>query len=130
GVSQAWNDPATGMLHVSTYAAAPDKRGAATRWRVSNLPSVTNLTLRLNGQPFTRFVAVGPRTIELTTTIEANQFEIVPGYRGGGTRVAEAPQPAKPAAAAHASLVASVAGEQPRALPLTPAAGCPCCGGA
>ncbi len=31
GVSQAWNDRATGTLHVVTYAAAPDKRGAATQ---------------------------------------------------------------------------------------------------
>ena len=51
GVSQAWNDRATGTLHVVTYAAAPDKRGAATRWRVTNLPTTANLTVRLNGQP-------------------------------------------------------------------------------
>ncbi len=28
GVSQAWNDRSTGTLHVVTYAAAPEKRGA------------------------------------------------------------------------------------------------------
>jgi hypothetical protein len=73
---------------------------------VTNLPSVANLTLRLNGQPFTRFAVVGPRTIELTTTIDAHQFEIVTGYRGDGTR-AEVEPPAKPrAAAAAASLLA------------------------
>ena len=44
GVSQAWNDRTTGTLHVVTYAAAPEKRGAATRWRVTNLPGTTNLT--------------------------------------------------------------------------------------
>ena len=53
-------------MHVVTYAAAPEKRGSATRWRVTNLPGAANLTFRLNGQPFTRFVVVGPRTIELT----------------------------------------------------------------
>src|SRR6476620_5862293 len=63
----------TSILHVVTYAAAPEKRGSATRWRVTNLPSVANLTLRLNGQPFTRFAVVDPRTIELTTTIDASQ---------------------------------------------------------
>lgn len=132
GVSQAWNDRATGILHVATYAAAPDKRGSSTRWRVTNLPSVSNLTLRLNGQPFTRFVAVGPRTIELTTTVDAHQFEIVTGYRGDRTRVAEA-EPAAPSrrAATSASLVASTASETkpqgPNPFAMSP--GCPCCGG-
>lgn len=129
GVSQAWNDPASGTLHVVTYAAAPEKRGGPTRWRVTNLPSAANITLRLNGQPFTRFVAVGPRTIELTTTIDANQFEIVTGYRGGRNRVAEAPPPAKPTAVATASLLASVSGHEPRLSdPRAERPGCPCCG--
>jgi len=129
-VSQAWNDKTTGILHVGTYAAAPEKRGAATRWRVTNLPSVTNLTVRLNGQPFSRFVAVGPRTIELTTTIDANQFEFVTGYRGDGTRVAaEEPASRRPKAAAAASVLASAApGTRPlNSLAMSP--GCPCCAG-
>jgi hypothetical protein len=131
GVSQAWNDRSAGILHVVTYAAAPDKRGGATRWRVTNLPSVTNLTVRANGQPFTRFVAVGPRTIEITSTIEAHQFEIVTGYRGDGTRAAAEPrsEPRTPTAAA-ASLLASTdegtlaASDVPVLGP-----GCPCCAG-
>jgi hypothetical protein len=126
GVSQAWNDRATGVLHVVTYAAAPDKRGAATRWRVTNLPSVTNLAVRLNGQPFTRFVAVGPRTIELTTTIDAHQFEIVTGYRGDGTRAAAEP-PVQPRPAAAASLLASNSRDQAAPNPLAMSPGCPCC---
>jgi hypothetical protein len=89
-------------MHVVTYAAAPEKRGSATRWRVTNLPGAANLTFRLNG-PFTRFVVVGPRTIELTTTIDANQFEIVTGYRGDGNRVAEGRPAAKPTAVAKAA---------------------------
>jgi linalool dehydratase/isomerase-like protein len=127
GVSQAWNDRATGTLHVVTYAAAPEKRGASTKWRVTNLPSTTTLSVRLNGQPFSRFVAVGPRTIEITSTVDAHQFEIVTGYRGDGTRVAVEP-PAAPRAAASASLLASTDNsDQPG--PNTPAAGpgCPCC---
>jgi hypothetical protein len=128
GVSQAWNDRAAGILHVVTYAAAPDKRGAATRWRVTNLPSVTNLTVRLNGQPFTRFAVVGPRTIELTSTIDAHRFEIVTGYRGDGTR-AQVEPPAKPrAAAAVASLLAKNSDGTPVANAPTMGPGCPCCG--
>ncbi len=127
GVSQAWNDRTTGTLRVVTYAAAPEKRGGATKWRVTNLPSVANLTVRLNGQPFTRFAAVGPRTIELTTTIDAHQFEIVTGYRGDGTR-AEVEPPAKPrAAAAAASLLAKNNDGTPVANAPTMGPGCPCC---
>ena len=129
GVSQAWNDRSTGTLHVVTYAAAPEKRGAATRWRVTNLPSVASLTLRLNGQPFTRFVAVGPRTIELTTTIDAHQFEIVTGYKGDGQR-AEVELPPQPRAAAAASLLASTGDGTPTPNPPTMGPGCPCCGSA
>jgi linalool dehydratase/isomerase-like protein len=128
GVSQAWNDQATGTLHVVTYAAAPDKRGAATRWRVTNLPSVASLTVRVNGQPFTRFAAVGPRTIELTSTIDAHQFEIVTGYRGDGTR-AEVEPPVKPRTAAAASLLASTGStdQPPGPNPFAISPGCPCC---
>jgi hypothetical protein len=126
GVSQAWNDRSTGILHVVTYAAAPEKRGTATRWRVTNLPNTDNVTVRLNGQPFTRTAVVGPGTIELTTTIDANQFEIVTGYRGNGRR-AEAEPPAQPrTAAAAASLIA---GNDEGALAAM-GPGCPCCGSA
>jgi len=126
GVSQAWNDRATGTLHVVTYAAAPDKRGTATRWRVTNLPSTANLTVRLNRQPFSRFSAVGPRTIEITSTIDAHQFEVVTGYRGDGARAAAEPS-ARPGPAASASLLASTADAAPGPNPLTAGPGCPCC---
>ena len=124
------NDRTTGILHVVTYAAAPEKRGSATRWRVTNLPSVANLTLRLNGQPFTRFAVVGPGTIELTTTIDANQFEIVTGYRGDGTRAEAEPSAKPPAAAAAASLLAKNDDGTPAANAPSMGPGCPCCASA
>ena len=129
GVSQAWNDRTTGTLHVVTYAAAPDKRGAATRWRVTNLPGTTNLTLRLNGQPFTRFASVGPRTIEITSTIDAHQFEVVTGYRGDGPRASADPT-ATPRKAAAASLLASTDADQTGPNPSAMSPGCPCCASA
>ena len=125
GVSQAWNDRATGTLHVVTYAAAPDRRGTETRWRVTNLAAVSNLTVRLNGQPFSRFSAVGPRTIEITSTIDAHQFEIVTGYRGA--QVATSEPSTTPRSAAAASLVASIDPQQSGPSPLTMGPGCPCC---
>ena len=130
GVSQAWNDRATGILHVGTYAAAPDKRGTATRWRVTNLPTLNGISIRLNGQPFARFAAVGPRTIELTTTVDAHQFEIVTGYRGDG-RVASSEEPEsrrlRASAPAAASLVASADQAPRKPNPFAMSPGCPCC---
>jgi len=130
GVSQAWNDRSTGILHVVTYAAAPEKRGSDTRWRVTNLPAVTNVTVRLNGQPFTRFAAVGPRTIELTTTIDAHQFEIVTGYRSDGSRAEVEPPTTPRAAPAAASLLAKNDDGTPVANAPAIGPGCPCCASA
>jgi hypothetical protein len=130
GVSQAWNDRAGGRLHVGTYAATPERRGAATSWRVTNLPRTTGLTIRLNGQPFTRFEAVGPTTIRIDTTIDAHQFEIVTGYRGDGSRAAlEPPSPAAPVkpAAASASLLPSTDSSRAGCDTFVSGPGCPCC---
>jgi hypothetical protein len=82
--------------------------------------------VRANGQPFSRFATVGPRTIEITSTIDAHQFEIVTGYRGDGTR-AEADPPARPRAVAAASLVASSEDGAPARNPFVMGPGCPCC---
>ena len=132
GVSQAWNDIATGTLHVSTYAASPDKRGAETSWRVTNLPSTAKITVRVDGQPFTRFQATGPNTIRLDTTIDNRRYEIVTGYRGAGKPfAAEQPRPdcSRPAALALAQRAADV--DRPAGNTALPVAGptCPCCSG-
>lgn len=130
GVSQAWNDEASGVLHVGTYAAAPEKRGSATRWRVINLPRVTNLTVRLNGAPFNRFTAAGPDAIEIESTIDAHQFAIETGYRGAGTRVAAEPSasPRRRTTPASASLIASAGDGMAVQNPFaTSGPGCPCC---
>jgi len=133
GVSQAWNDVTSGTLHVATYAAAPDRRGSETRWRVTHLPSVTNLVIRANGQPFSRFVQVGPRTIEITSTIDAHQFEIVTGYRGSEVRAAlrdEPPRVARssaPAAGASFAAGATLTDVKQEIRTFVPTTGCPCC---
>ena len=45
GIFQAWNDPASGALNVGTYAASPDKRGAATSFKITNLPSAGSVRI-------------------------------------------------------------------------------------
>ena len=60
GLFQAWNDPASGSLSVGTYAASPDKRGAATSFNVINLPNASAVRITVDGQPFSRFEVTGP----------------------------------------------------------------------
>jgi hypothetical protein len=89
GLFQAWNEPASGTLNVGTYAASPDKRGAATTFRVTNLPSAGAVRITVDDQPFTRFEVTGPATIRIDTTIDDRQFRIVTGYPGAGQRADE-----------------------------------------
>jgi hypothetical protein len=131
GVSQAWNDRTSGVLHVVTYAALPSRRGLETSWRVTNLPSTANLTVRLNGQPFTRFEVTGPNTIRLDTTIDAQRFEIVTGYRGGSGQAQAEPQKRPTGlAAASASVLAAGSAAPTGPDPFVATPGCPCCGSA
>ncbi len=89
GLYQAWNDAASGTLNVGTYAAAQDKRGATTSFRVTNLPNASAVRITADDQPFTRFEVTGPNTIRIDTTIDARRFRIVTGYRGTGQRADE-----------------------------------------
>lgn len=134
GVSQAWNDTSSGTLHVTTYAAAPDKRGAQTSWRVTNLPATGNIVVRVDGQPFTRFEVTGPNVIRVDSTIDLRRFEIVTGYRGAGR--ANGADPRAPDAGRAAGLAvahrstdadAHTARTPSRDLFSGAGPGCPCC---
>jgi hypothetical protein len=131
GVSQAWNNSATGVLHVATYAAAPDRRGAETSWRVTNLPRTSGLTVRLDGQPFERFEVIGPNTIRIDTTIDAHHFELVTGYRAGDVGAARDRRPPPDGlATASASAVTAASAVTGAPDPFTSSPGCPCCASA
>ncbi len=133
GVSQAWNDTAAGVLRISTYAAAPDRRGQQTSWRVINLPDTANIGVRANGQPFARFDVIGPGTIRIDSTIDTHQFEIVTGYRRTQGQGAGAGQQDRSPAPAAAASLASLAGTararriEANVLATATALGCPCC---
>ncbi|HEV3058738.1 MAG TPA: hypothetical protein VGY48_10840 [Vicinamibacterales bacterium] len=106
GLFQAWNDPASGTLNVGTYAASPDKRGAATSFTISNVPNARAVRITVDGQPFTRFEVTGPTSIRIDSTIDQRQFRIVTGYRGADRRADEQPRPQQGRAA-------GVAGQAP-----------------
>jgi hypothetical protein len=89
GCYRAWNDPASGTLHVGTYAASADKRGASTSFRITNLPNAGAVRIIVEGQPYTRFEVTDPSSIRIDTTIETRDYRIVTGYRGAAGRRAD-----------------------------------------
>ena len=135
GLYQAWNDPASGTLHVGSYAASPDKRGAATTFNITNLPDSGAVRITVDGQPFTRFEVTGASSIRVDTTIEERQFRIATGYRGPGGQPAASrdPSPGTRAAAATGPAVLAADGAATAVQQTTsevaqgggPA--CPCC---
>ncbi|MFN7915247.1 MAG: hypothetical protein U0Q55_07900 [Vicinamibacterales bacterium] len=130
GCYQAWNDPASGTLHVGTYAASADRRGSTTSFRVTNLPNAAAVRMTVNGQPFTRFEVTGPSTVRIDTTIDTRQFRIETGYRGAGARADASPrEPQRRAASVAAAGPAALAEAQPKARNLFVAKtiGCACC---
>ena len=82
GVSQAWNDTASGTLYVTTYPTTPDRRGNDTSWRVTNLPNPDDVYVLCNGEPFERVEVEGTNTVRLDTTMDDRQYQIYTGYRG------------------------------------------------
>ena len=104
GCYQAWNDPATGTLNVATYAASSDKRGAATSFRIVNLPNASAVRITVDGQPFTRFAVISRTSIRIDAAIDHLHYRIVTGYRGADRRADEQPRPPRDLAAAGAGL--------------------------
>ena len=81
GIYQAWNDTDSGTLYVGTYAAAPDRRGLETSWRVTNLPNTEDVFILCDGEPFTRFAVDGPSAIRIDGTVDLRRYQIFTGYR-------------------------------------------------
>jgi hypothetical protein len=130
GLYQAWNDAASGTLHVGTYAASPDKRGAATAFKVTGLPSANSVRITVNGQPFTRFEVTGPNSIRIDSTIDNRQFRIETGYRGARQLAdGQRPESNRPRMAGLASPAAYGAASAPgtRNLFSVKGVGCACC---
>ena len=84
GIRQAWNDVEGGTLYVGTYSSTPERRGAETSWRVTNLPNADEVFVICDGQPFERVEVEGPGTVRIDTDIDDHQYQIFTGYRGGG----------------------------------------------
>ncbi len=83
GISRAWNDPATGVLQVETYAADRSRAGAATRFRVTGLADAASVTVRCDGQEHRRWRVTAPNAIEIESEVADRAFEIVTGRPAG-----------------------------------------------
>ncbi|MCY4074558.1 MAG: hypothetical protein OXH04_03905, partial [Acidobacteria bacterium] len=90
GLYQAWNDTDGGALNVGTYAAAPDRRGMETSWRVTNLPDPDDVYILCDGLPFSRFAVDGPDSIRIDGDIAQRHYQIFTGYRGESAEQADA----------------------------------------
>ena len=100
GVYQAWNDPDSATLHIGTYAAAPDRQGLNTSWRVTNLPDANAVFVLCDGKPFRRFALDGPTSIRVDAEIGLHQYQVYTGYRGVNQQAHQARKERRHAAAA------------------------------
>lgn len=65
GIARAWNAPEEGALHVATYEATPSQRGAATSFRVTNLPHARDRSVFADGSEFPRWRALDDHSIAI-----------------------------------------------------------------
>ena len=134
GLHQAWNDGPSGTLNVGSYAASPDKRGATTSFKVTNLPNAGAVRITVDGQPFTRFEVTSPTSIRIDSTIDRRQFRIVTGYRGTDRQADDSPrrderrvQAAAATTTPMALAQAGAARPAPSSLMAPSSVGCSCC---
>ena len=131
GLACARNLERGGTLEFETYAATRAATGAATRFRVTQLPQPERVSVRRDGAAYGGWRRLDGASIEIQSEVAAHRFEVYTGYEQG-LRAAQRP-----------GIVSDVgAGGAPRGLAplrrreLVPAVvslraaslGCPCCG--
>ncbi|MGE0556080.1 MAG: hypothetical protein AB7R55_21840 [Gemmatimonadales bacterium] len=134
GVSSAWNDPATGLLHVETYPA-DGEADRPTTFRVTGLGDLDRVRVRCDGQEHQRWHRLGPGAIAIETDLATHRFEIAVDRRSpdrpsrSGTE-----RMATPVAGGQAAVRSAGRGVvEPRSVTMAAGAmelgglGCPCC---
>jgi len=129
GFSTAWNDPASGVLHLESYAATASARGDATRFTVRNLPAPAAVRVLRDGVVHERVRTSGADSIEIETEIGAHRYQIATGWRGAATRATSSPVSNGDAPARRNASYQMRASEIATAVASVGAAGCPCCAG-
>ncbi|MCP4006193.1 MAG: hypothetical protein GY725_18575 [bacterium] len=129
GLSRAQNDDSRATLELETYVATAGEVGAATRFRVTQLPDTSNVSVLRDGSPYENWAPLGPDSIEIETTVAESHFSIATGYRSDALRHSRAEAPGMGAsreAAGGASFRPVDAARVAIALRST-SVGCPCC---
>jgi hypothetical protein len=93
------------------------------------LPHAQKVKIFVDGQPFKRFHALGPNTIQIDCAIDSHYFRIVTGYRDTVASAEPEPEPAPRAAASKKNepfASASLNGASATSF-LASTPGCPCC---
>lgn len=76
GISTATNDTSDGTLHVETYAATANRRGAASSWKVSQLRDAKTVQVYCNDQLYNDWGMIDDHTIEINSTIDEHRFRV------------------------------------------------------
>ena len=82
GLSSAWNDVASGALRLETYVATRSEGGAQTRFRVTQVPDPSVVSVLRDGGAYARWRRLDAAAIEIESDVAAHRFEIFTGYRG------------------------------------------------
>ncbi len=129
GLLRAENDEINGTLELETYVATGGMAGTPTRFRVTQLPDATRVSVLRDGSPFEGWTRLGPDSIEISADIAAARFSISTGYRSE-TRIPKAVRNVQgdTAAGIQAKSFAPVDLARMTVTLRSASLGCPCCG--
>jgi hypothetical protein len=80
GVAQAYNDRASGCLHLSLFAGSASRKGEESKFRVCSIADSGDIKVFCDSAEWSKWHALDDGTIEIETTIESHQFQIFTGY--------------------------------------------------
>jgi hypothetical protein len=78
GIDMAYNDAATAVLHVGTYAATASMRGASTTVRMSQLRDTATCAVRMDGVHYECWRAIDRHTIDIDLSIDDHEIQVFP----------------------------------------------------
>jgi len=125
GLSSAYNDDARATLELETYAATRSEGPAQTRFRVTQLPDSSAVSVHRDGAVYENWTRLGPDSIEIQTDLATHSFRVHTGYHSKAPR--------KERALEGSGALPSSGPASPRELASAPLSlrsvglGCPCC---
>ena len=131
GVDTAWNDKASGVLNIGTYAANAQMRGQPTSWQITNLSNAAEAVVICDGATITDVQVVNSSTIRIPTDIGQHQYQIYTGYFGQAVALSR-PENMVVASASSVAATRRTAEQNAQAAESVMADGsanCPCCAG-